>query len=248
LSDIHLDYEVNSRWLSRLSRSEYTDDLLILAGDISDSLDRLKHCFVELACRFRYVSYVPGNHDLWVVRNKELVSSIEKYELICSIAESFGVSTRTMRYRDLTIVPLLGWYDYSFGQPCDYLIKTWMDYHACRWPKGFDDAKITRYFTEKNEFATYNDCGTVISFSHFLPRIDLMPSFIPMSQRRLYPVLGCTRLEEQIRHLDSTIHVYGHSHVNRQVCIDGILYVNNAFGYPSEARITAKELVCIFSN
>jgi hypothetical protein len=39
--------------------------------------------------------------------------------------------------------------------------------------------------------------------------------------------------------------VYGHSHVNRDVAIDGVTYINNAFGYPRETRITAKALRCV---
>ena len=41
------------------------------------------------------------------------------------------------------------------------------------------------------------------------------------------------------------IHVYGHSHVNQVIEIDGIRYMNNAFATPKEARIARKELVCI---
>ena len=85
----------------------------------------------------------------------------------------------------------------------------------------------------------------VITYSHFLPRIDLMPEFIPSSQRILYPVLGSVQLERQLRKLNPEIHVYGHTHVNRQVKIDGVLYINNAFGYPNETRITSKQLICI---
>ena len=89
--------------------------------------------------------------------------------------------------------------------------------------------------------------NTVISFSHFLPRIDLMPSYIPKKHRILYPVLGSTIIEDQVRQLAPTIHVYGHSHVNRDIEIDGIQYINNAFGYPKETRIAAKELLCIYA-
>jgi hypothetical protein len=39
--------------------------------------------------------------------------------------------------------------------------------------------------------------------------------------------------------------VYGHSHINRSVRIDGVDYVNNAFGYPGEERIAARRLLCI---
>jgi len=83
----------------------------------------------------------------------------------------------------------------------------------------------------------------VITFSHFMPRIDLMPSIIPEKKRFLYPVLGTTILEKQIRAIRPRIHIYGHTHVNRRIERDGILYINNAFGYPRETRITRKRLV-----
>jgi hypothetical protein len=41
------------------------------------------------------------------------------------------------------------------------------------------------------------------------------------------------------------MHVYGHSHVNRNVEVDEVTYLNNAFGYPSESVLTSKRLVCI---
>ncbi|MEW8406943.1 MAG: hypothetical protein AB2688_19615, partial [Candidatus Thiodiazotropha taylori] len=82
-----------------------------------------------------------------------------------------------------------------------------------------------------------------ITFSHFLPRIDVMPNFIPHRFRDIYPVLGSPHLDTQIRALNSEIHIYGHSHVNRAVKIKGVRYINNAFGYPSETRIAAKRLM-----
>ena len=72
-----------------------------------------------------------------------------------------------------------------------------------------------------------------------MPRLDVMPGFISCAGRLLYPILGSRHLDRQLRKLNSNIHVYGHSHVNRQVTIDGVSYINNAFGYPSETRITS---------
>ena len=69
LSDIHVDYEMNARWLADLSIGEYRQDVLILAGDISDSLERIDWALSTLTARFRRVMYVPGNHELWVIRD-----------------------------------------------------------------------------------------------------------------------------------------------------------------------------------
>lgn len=245
LSDIHVDYDINKQWLANLSTADYQDDLLILAGDISDSLQLLEWCLKTLAKRFRKVLFVPGNHDVWVIRDGHDKQSLDKFELVCRVVEDCDASMQTLHYGSLSIVPLLSWYDYSFGLPTQELLAMWMDFRACRWPESFSVSDITEYFLNLNEPALGACNDTLISFSHFLPRIDLMPHYIPQNKRFLYPVLGTRMLEKQIRALNPMIHVYGHSHVNRNVTVDGISYINNAFGYPQETRITAKQLLCI---
>jgi predicted phosphodiesterase len=248
LSDLHVDYAVNARWIASLSDADYRDDVLILAGDVTDrlsllewSLDRLAHCF-------RQVLFVPGNHELWVIRDDRERHSLQKFAEVLAVVESTGASMQPFHERGVTIVPLLAWYDYSFGEPGEELRSQWADYHACRWPEGYDNAQVAAHFAALNRQRVGPlpaAPAKVITFSHFLPRIDVMPPFIPASKRFLYPVLGTTRLDRELRQLNSSVHVYGHSHVNRSVELDGVLYINNAFGYPNETRITAKQLLCI---
>src|SRR5262249_7967939 len=145
-----------------------------------------------------------------------------------------------------TIVPLLGWYDYSFGAPCDELRDVWMDFRACRWPPHMNERQITQFFAGMNEPLPQSRSAEVISFSHFLPRIDLIAGYAPQRYRYLHPIMGADVLEQQVRRLGASTHVYGHTHVNRRITLDGVAYVNNAFGYPSEAGITAKRLLCIY--
>ncbi|CAN5207825.1 metallophosphoesterase [soil metagenome] len=246
LSDIHVDYDVNKRWIADLSAQDYRDDVLILAGDVSDSTTLLEWCLNTLANRFKQVLFVPGNHDLWVMRDDPSVNSLDKFMTVCNVAENCRVSMQTFHHGTLSIVPLHGWYDYSFGLPGRELPAGWMDFRACRWPDAFSADDITAHFLAMNQTRLNLQNETVISFSHFLPRIDVMPAFIPAEKKFIYPVLGTDKLDAQIRKIESHIHVYGHSHVNRRVTIDGVSYINNAFGYPQETRIAGKQLVCIF--
>jgi Icc-related predicted phosphoesterase len=73
-----------------------------------------------------------------------------------------------------------------------------------------------------------------------------LPRFVTPTQRRLYPVLGSSRIDQQIRQLGAKLHVYGHSHVNRRVNKDGVTYINNAYGYPHETMISSKSLLCVY--
>ena len=246
LSDIHVDFDFNARWVASLSAQDYRDDFLILAGDISDSLPVLEASLIAFANRFKKVFYVPGNHDLWVNRDNEKKTSFEKFAEIQKVMKNCGVSGEASHGEMISIVPLLGWYDYSFGTPSDELKTMWMDFRKCRWPPHFQMREIASWFTALNLPLTRPPDNTVISFSHFLPRIDVMPHYIPERHRIVYPVLGSDTLEQQVRLLRSNIHVYGHSHVNRHIEIDGVTYINNAFGYPSETRIAAKRLLCIY--
>jgi predicted phosphodiesterase len=245
LSDIHIDYDVNARWIANLSNAEYLNDALILAGDVSDSRRLLDWCLSALAKRFKTVLFTPGNHDLWVIREDREMNSLQKFDDVRAVVESSGASMRAFRERGVSIIPLMGWYDYSFGEPSEELRSMWMDYRACRWPSGYTEKDVAAHFAAFNDEQVRVEGDTVITYSHFLPRIDLMPEFIPSAHKLLYPILGSTRLERQLRSLNSSIHVYGHSHVNRQVKIDGVLYINNAFGYPNETWITSKSLMLI---
>lgn len=248
ISDLHVDYEPNAQWVQQLSLSDYRNDVLIVAGDVSDRADRLHACLETLARRFWRVLFIPGNHDLWVRRDAPGLDSFGKFEHIKALAASAGASMNVFHHHELSIVPLLGWYDDSFGVPGEELRLGWVDYRACRWPAGFESRDTAAAFMAMNRYERQSASEVIVSYSHFLPRIDVMPDRIPMDKRFLYPVLGSAALGEQVKALKSAVHVYGHSHVNRRVELDGTLFVNNAFAYPHETRIAAKALVCVYET
>jgi len=245
LSDIHVDYDVNFQWVRSLSRADYRDDILILAGDVTHKLAELASCLHQLAARFSKVLFVPGNHELWVLGEAPERTSLQKFADVRAVVERSGASLQPYRHGEVLIAPLLSWYDYSFGEPGADLYNMWMDFHACRWPADFGPGEVAGYFMDQNQRITTHGARRIITFSHFLPRIDLIPAQVSSRHRLLDPVLGSARLDRQLRQLGSSMHVYGHSHINRRISIDGVTYINNAFGYPGEERITTRQLLCI---
>lgn len=241
VSDLHIDHSENYQWLRDLSAYDFTEDLLILAGDLTDKRSLLETAFKILAKRFHGVFFVPGNHDLWVLRQNSK-NSLNSFHEILEIINDYGIINEPRKYGSICIVPLLGWYDFSFGRPLKALCDTWVDFRACVWPADYDHQKITAHFIAMNEKHLNIRSDRMITFSHFLPRIDLMPQFVPPKVKALFPVLGSASLEMQIRILMPQIHIYGHSHLNRDVKLGNIRYINNAFGYPYETRITRKQL------
>jgi hypothetical protein len=75
----------------------------------------------------------------------------------------------------------------------------------------------------------------VISYSHFVPRQELLPEkrmLLPHAANVLPKVAGSVLLEEQIRRLAPDVHVFGHTHVNVDVTIEGVRYLQWALGNP----------------
>jgi hypothetical protein len=248
ISDVHTDYRDNLQLLTRVAR--YPDDALILAGDVSDRLSILRQTFSVLLERFRYVFYVPGNHEMWI-RGGEYEDSLQKFHGILELCASLGVRTRPECVQDVSIVPLFSWYtrpeegsDSLFrDRSVDEIAKSaWTDDYLVKWPPGFRPAQFFHDLNEPRVSASYGT--THISFSHFMPRADLMfatpdePSPRqpdPLGRRFNFSrVAGSTLIEEQIRKLDSRVHVYGHQHRNRCRHYEGIWYVSNCLGYLEE--------------
>ncbi|HXB21978.1 MAG TPA: metallophosphoesterase [Candidatus Solibacter sp.] len=251
ISDLHVEHAENDRWVSGISTWDYRNDVLICAGDVAQSEKLLGSAFERLRHRFQAIVYVPGNHELWVVprpgNGSPEKNSIDKFHQVQALARECGVGTEPLDLETVSLVPLLAWYDHSYGEPGEDLLQRWSDYHLCSWPELFDQPRITEYFLALNQSFLKARRQSVISFSHFVPREDFLPT-AGSSRGFLRPVLGTSLIDAQVRQLGSFLHIYGHYHVNSRTERDNITYINNAYGYPREAHIAAKKLVCVFNT
>ena len=261
VSDVHADHRENMTWLRALSAADYRDAALILAGDVSDDLAALDVALTCVRRKFAEVFFVPGNHELWI-RRRECADSLAKFRRVLQLCDDVGVRTRPATVgRGATavwIIPLLSWYVRPEEGPDslfvakdgeDPTLAMWSDKYFTAWPPLNGSPTVAQHFLALNEphlAATYD--APVISFSHFLPRRDLIFS-TPAERRDVgvplrdpHPtfnfsrVAGCAGLETQIRRLGSLVHVYGHQHRNRDRVIDGVRYVSHCLGYPRERR------------
>jgi len=234
ISDLHTDFRENWELVERIPASLYRNDVLIVAGDIADSIETIKRTLSLLQSRFKTVLYTPGNHEFWV-RN-ETQDSVEKLFEILTLCQNLGVRTAPTKVGDIWVVPLFSWYDSEFdSDPADEELEGWADFHYCKWPPEI--RSVHEYLSSLNSSHIKSYDGAVISFSHFLPRIELLPTKDKLKFKGLAKVAGCSLIESQIRALGSIIHIFGHSHINRDYQIEGVRYVQNALSYPKE-RLT----------
>eukprot|EP00541_Cyclophora_tenuis_P014362 CAMPEP_0116562732 /NCGR_PEP_ID=MMETSP0397-20121206/12332_1 /TAXON_ID=216820 /ORGANISM="Cyclophora tenuis, Strain ECT3854" /LENGTH=347 /DNA_ID=CAMNT_0004089079 /DNA_START=168 /DNA_END=1211 /DNA_ORIENTATION=+ len=102
-----------------------------------------------------------------------------------------------------------------------------------------------------NEQSTTSEVMTV---SHFLPNPQSLPDWKDLSSRdfrrdewldhgapgisaKFAKVAGSLRLDSQIRSVEASIHVFGHSHRPKDFVLDGVRYVHNPLGYGREREM-----------
>jgi predicted phosphodiesterase len=234
MSDIHTDFKQNLTIIENLSLSDFKGDILILAGDVADKLDTIHHSLSILRERFDRIFYVPGNHELWVRGSG--MDSLEKFNRVLELSHQLDIETAPAKLNGLWIVPLLSWYESSFDiDPQDNDLSGWADFRHCKWPQNIE--KVSQHFMEMNRSVIHSYDAPVISFSHFLPRSELLPPKRHLRFKGLPKVSGSVSIEAQVREIGSRVHVFGHSHINYDCVIDGIRYVQNALSYPKEQRL-----------
>ncbi|HXH09202.1 MAG TPA: metallophosphoesterase [Alphaproteobacteria bacterium] len=244
ISDVHTDFQENRLLLEQIPDTQHRDDALIVAGDISDRYAIIAATLAFFRAKFRHVFYVPGNHELWV--RKEPYTSVDKFRRILDLCDTLGVHTRPAKIEGVWIVPLLSWYQASFDTENSGDATTldgWADFHCCRWPGRVTD--VAEFFLALNQPHLKSYDGPVVSFSHFLPRRDLLPAIDRLRFKGLPKVAGCAELDRQIRQINASIHVFGHSHISCDRVIDGVRYVQNPLKYPRERLFSGLPLKTI---
>lgn len=258
-SDLHVDYVENFRLLRQLSRQEYCRDALLVAGDLSSDHGKVMQALDCLRERFAEVAFVPGNHDLWVTL-KSRSNSLEKLHQLRAACLEHGIRTSPFSIKTpgqvVRIVPLFSWYvkpeegDGSLYLPKageDPTLAMWADNRRIRWPPFGNDESPASHLLALNDSGDSGHEGLVVTFSHFLPRVELVfhdwerfrrdgksSGIDPHPEFNFTRVAGCRQLDDRIRGLGSGIHVYGHQHRNRDRVINGVRYVSHSLGYPGE--------------
>lgn len=232
-SDLHVDHADNWAWLRQCSAGG-RQDALIVAGDIAHRLDAVVDTLKHLRARFGQVFFIPGNHDLWVPQSS--YDSVQKAARLVEICAELGVTTKPERCGGRWVVPLWSWYSEDFAAALDGLVLPpgWGDLRYCRWPAEAEPP--ARFFAGLNRSRLRDYGGEVVTFSHFAPRLDLLPPPEGLRFKALPLVAGSTLIEEQLRRLGAAVHVFGHTHIRCDRVIDKVRYVQNGLGYPRERR------------
>lgn len=76
----------------------------------------------------------------------------------------------------------------------------------------------------------------VLSFSHFLPRVEANPEKRYLSYPNLAKGIGSNYLRARVEALQPDVHVFGHTHFGYDLVVDGIRYVQAPLAMSSERQ------------
>jgi hypothetical protein len=190
--------------------------------------------------------------------------AVAKLDAVLALCDSLGVRTQPALVgaapgaTPLWVVPLLSWYHAEFDTepeldviavpPC-YAIMA--DFRACRWPEGVNARSddVARLLDARNDaeakawpaellstLAQEPEARQhpVVTFSHFLPRLELCPEKRFLFFPNLPQAVGSTFLGERVAALRPSMHVFGHTHFACDTALDGVRYIQAALAYPEE--------------
>jgi hypothetical protein len=321
LSDLHADGPDDSdqwSWITQRCLPPHQNDvfhILIVPGDLANSMPALRRSFRFLASHWDAVCYCVGNHEAWVKEEESTGEDIDDNEeennnnnknndtneeeeedttgydrtsvdqlvdvLTAAREEGVHVGPVCVPYhhqKHLWMVPLQSFYHSSWDTEPDLqdpalvaaeqrrsFRKRWNDFRNMKWPtrltseheftRGSDgrggswalatafgelNRNILNHFANQNKDSTSR---TILSFSHYVPRIELSPEKRFLIDPGLARVIGSDRLEQDIRQLKPNLHMFGHTHIPIGMNVDGIRYAQWPLGYPREAERQCRPVV-----
>ena len=143
LSDVHTDHSENLDWLKRVcARTDFRRDGLILAGDVSSRFSILRETLQLCKKAFAEVSFVPGNHDVWVTRGEPWQDSLSKLRAVDALCDELGVHRTPAIVGGCVVAPLCAWHHAAFDREPDVVGWTGLppasqvisDFYLCKFP------------------------------------------------------------------------------------------------------------------
>ena len=251
ISDLHADYEANFAWLSKtFSTGAFRGDGLIVAGDIAASTAVLQKTLALCVSSFAQTSFVVGNHDLWSDRGSgdDSLAKLAKIDRLCA---ELGVATRPALVAGCVVAPIASWHHAAWDTEPEVTgwekipdhTRCMSDFYRCAFP-GLDQETddVARHFDGLNgaleaEVAALraaHPAAPLVTFSHFVPRLELVPEKRFLYLPTLNKAVGSAFLQRRVDALRPDCHVFGHTHFGWDATVDGVRYLQGCLAYPTE--------------
>lgn len=250
VSDIHarsdgLDDDLIEAIRHRID--EINPDIVIVAGDVSETIGELEYHLGRLVIDSATNLYVAGNHDVWFEEDTGL-GSLEKYSRtigdVCRRTGFIHLPDEPQIHNGIGFIGSMGWYDYSFRRPDleipeeNYIQKQWKgsiwrDYYSIDWP--YTDKEITELLNSKLQYdlkTMPDSVSKIIYISHHLPfrELTFYKDCLPWDFFSAF--MGSMSTGDILKDDGRVmLSISGHSHIRRKLQVGDITAITVPLGY-----------------
>ncbi|MFI5621156.1 metallophosphoesterase family protein [Streptomyces sp. NPDC051567] len=251
ISDLHVRHDENKKVVDGLwPDSEH--DWLLLAGDVSESVEEFEWTLRLLRDRFARVVWAPGNHELWTTPGDPVQLRGEaRYRHLVALCRTLGVTTPEDPYPvwegaggPAVVAPLFLLYDYSYrpagartrqealeiadraGVVCTDEFYLHPDPYPSReaWSRARVEETVAR-------LAAIPDGMPTVLVNHY-PLVREPTRILRFPEFALW--CGTEATEDWPVRFRAAAVVYGHLHIPRLIRRDGVAHHEVSLGYPRE--------------
>jgi 3',5'-cyclic AMP phosphodiesterase CpdA len=251
ISDLHVGHSRNGEIVQRLAPTS-DGDWLIVAGDISNSIEKIEQTLSMLAGRFARVLWVPGNHDLWTWGSDpgDVRGEVRYLELV-DRCRALGVRTPEDPYEvwsglggPVTLVPMFLLYDYSFGRAVAPTKAEALRLAEQARVVCADEALLDPTpFSSREEWCEARVAQTAHRLDGLADDVEtVLINHWPLHRRpttllrhqEFAQWCGTTLTEDWHLRYRARAVIYGHLHIPISMSIDGVPFHEVSLGYPRE--------------
>ena len=229
----------------------HDSNVLVLAGDIANNLMITKEVLTAAADEYQHVIFVEGNHDHYE-NNMTVEDGMEFFNGLISHLPNvhYLKFDQTFELNGVLFCGATGWYDYKAYEDkgiSEHIARSMWRQHSrdAVYPKfnlGSPDTlgreQVINLSNQVRLGSQDQNINDIIVVTHMSPRADIMEwrdgDFGWNSLTPSYVNTGLNAVIEADSNKKIKYWVYGHTHQRQLVEIDGIIYANNARGYPRE--------------
>lgn len=242
-SDLHVDINGDK---SYPWQDEKRNDILILNGDTSNSIELTMSVVNDAARHYKHVFFNDGNHEHY---NPKSSTDLNMKYFEDNSTENVAYFNGTSKQIDSTLfVGACGWYDFTMT---DHLSR---EQQHQLWKEELNDSRMIRFHMYPDKLALLQatqirdivtdaqDDDTVkeiVIFTHTCPIREGLydgPNYLWVRLNGSYGNNHMRMVREADQNKKIKVWHYGHTHIHNDFVQDGIRYVNNARGYVNHER------------
>jgi len=229
--------------------------VIVIAGDISDSISETQGVLTEAARHYEHVVYVDGNHEFQGLRATPIQEQMDLLaDMQVAIPNLIYLDGGSMVRRDIQGVAFIGgngWYDWRAYEELGYTypmcFASWdersMDRHLNfgddLFPNvtGYDQA--TRINREITTAQNDPNVRAIVVVTHTAPLRECLEFSTNPKYNVASPSYSNTLFREHLDNPDPgklALWIYGHTHKRKMFTHNGVTLVNNCYGYPREVH------------